>query len=258
MTLSVAMSVATPALAFAPPKSGSKSAAATELYESGLERFDAGEYEAAIVELDGSLSIERSARALFAKAQSLNKLDRCKEAVPVYNEALGLLPEGSEAWSLVKDGLVKCIEKLGDEEAAAAAAAPVVVDEPIDEPAETETETDDPPPPAKPGKAWYKDPYAPIFIGVGAVGVGIGGYFLSEASRENAEQPERYDEFEAKGQRVQDLQVRGGIILGIGGALVLTGVIRYAVLASRNRRAKVAFTPAVAPKWAGVSVQGRF
>ncbi len=251
------MTMASPALAFAPSQSGFESAAAEELFESGDAKYNAGEYEAALVDFNASLELETSASSLFAKAQALNKLDRCREAVTFYNQAMDLLPKDGEAWNVVRDGLVNCAKRM-DDEPVPPVVAPVEEEEPVDDVEAAETEADEPPVPAEPGKAWYKDPYAPIFIGVGAVGVGIGGYFLSEAARENAEQPERYDEFEAKGQRVQDLQVRGGIILGIGGALVLTGVIRYAVLASRNRRAKVAFSPSLAPRWAGVSVQGRF
>ena len=100
---------------------------------------------------------------------------------------------------------------------------------------------------------------ARICVGVGAVGVGLGAYYLSEASKENARQPEQYDEFAAKGERVRQLQIQGGVVLGVGSALLLTGVIRYAVLGARERKAKTtSLAPVWGPRWAGLSVAGRF
>lgn len=229
---------------------------AEKLYDVGVQKFDAGDYAAALDDLERSIALERNASSLYAYAQTLNKLERCREAVPVYNEVLDKLPEESGARPAVKDALVKCAEKLAEEDVAPTPApilesdgdeGPTELDEPVDEPE-----------PEKPAKRWYTDPYAPVLIGVGAVGVGVGGWYLSEASKENAKRPELYDEFAAKGDRVRELQIRGGVILGIGGALVLTGAIRYAVLGARGRRAATAFSPVIGPRWTGVSVSGRF
>ncbi len=257
VSLGVALNLAAPAAVMAAPSSF-KSDEAQALYDAGIQKFDRGEFEDALVDLDASIEVERSALALYAKAQSLNKLERCREAVPIYNEVLGMLPEDSGARPAVKDALVTCAEKMAEEDETPL--PPPVID--TTDP-EVEDDLDDPPeeidrPNDKQRKKWYTDPYAPILIGVGAVGVGIGGYYLAEASEENARQPEQYDEFAAKGERVRQLQVRGGVILGVGGALLLTGVIRYAILAAKGRRSKTAFAPSVGPRWAGASLSGRF
>lgn len=226
---------------------------AAALYSTGLAKFDAGDYEAALVDLDASLAIESSAKALYAKAQTLNKLERCREAVPLYNNVLSTLPKEHPARAAVKDALVTCAEKLAEEDDAPP---------PIPEPIEVER-VDDPEPvddsgKGTPPKAWYKDPYAPILIGLGAAGVGVGGFFLVQAAEEKAKQPMQYDDFESKGERVQALQIRGGVILGVGGALVLAGAIRWAVLGARGRRANTAFVPAVSPRWSGFAIRGSF
>jgi len=232
---------------------------AEALYNEGLQKSDAGDFEGALEPLDASLSIERTAKALYAKAHSLHRLDRCRDAVPLYRETLTMVQEGSPADLIIRDALVNCAEKMAEEDdpiVAPVITEPVADDDvPVDEPDDTDDVQPD-----EPRKPWYTDVYAPIFIGVGAVGVGVGGYFLSEAAKENARQPEQYDEFAAKGDRVTQLQVRGGVILGIGGALVLTGAIRYAVLAARGRKSKTAFvpSPSLGRRWAGVSFSGRF
>jgi tetratricopeptide (TPR) repeat protein len=230
---------------------------AETLYNAGIEKFDDGLYEDALADLEASLELERNPSTLYAYAQSLYKLERCREAVPVYKEVLSMLPDGSGARPTVKDALVKCAEKMAEE--SDVAPPPPTVEDPPEETESVEAgpdvvEQED----ARPGKPWYADPYAPILIGVGAVGVGLGGWYLSEADKENAKMPDQYDDFAAKGDRVRSLQIRGGVILGIGGALVLTGAIRYAVLGIRGRRSTTAFSPALGPRSAGVTFSGRF
>lgn len=230
---------------------------AWELYSEGVTMFDNGDFEGALEKVEASLAIESTAKSLYAKAQSLNKLDRCREAVPIYNDVLAMLPDKSAARPAVKDALVTCAEKMAEEDEAVAAPA-VALDEDEDAELDDASGPVDEPPAKSNGKKWYADPYAPVLIGVGAIGVGIGGYYLGQASEENSKQPEQYDEFAAKGERVRQLQVQGGVILGVGGALVLTGAIRYAVLGARGRRNKTAFTPLVGPRFTGASFSGRF
>lgn len=257
VSLAAALSVASPVLAAAPESaSGFSNKKAEAAYAAGIEKFDRGDFDEALVDLDASLRIEESAKALYAKAQSLNKLDRCREAVPIYNRVLKMLPDDSPAQPAVKDALVTCAEKLATEDTP----PPVVLepDDPIeDEPVEAVDEelTDDPAEPT--GKRWYADPYAPVLAGLGLVGVGVGSYFLVEASRENKKQPMVYEDFEAKAERVQTLRIQGGVITGVGGALLLGGIIRYAVLGAREKR-DMAFTPVASPRFTGLTLQGRF
>ena len=255
------MSLTGPVMAHtaAAPPSGFDNPEAEALYVEGVTMFDGGDFEGALEKVEASLAIESTAKSLYAKAQSLNKLGRCREAVPIYNEVLAMLPDKSAARPAVKDALVTCAEKMAEEEEAVVT-PPVVADSGAGEGSDLGDGSDpvDEPPPKSGGKKWYVDPYAPVLIGVGAIGVGIGGYYLGQASEENSKQPEQYDEFAAKGERVRQLQVQGGVILGVGAALVLTGAIRYAVLGVRGRRDKTAFTPLVGPRLTGASFSGRF
>ena len=95
LSLGVALSLSVPTVAAAAP--AFKDGEAQALYDEGIERFDAGDFEGALEKLDASIAVERSTLALYAKAQSLNKLERCREAVPIYNEVLSTLPEESVA-----------------------------------------------------------------------------------------------------------------------------------------------------------------
>lgn len=178
---------------------------------------------------------------------------RCRS---IYKEVLTQVDPGSEAEIAVKNVLVVCAEKMAEEDENPVVAPVIDSDDAGDEGSDPVEQVDEPP--KEPVKRWYVDPYAPVLIGVGAIGVGLGGYFLKQASDENARQPEQYDEFAAKGDRVRRLQIQGGVILGVGAALLLTGAIRYAVLGARDRRSRTAVAPTLGPRWAGISVGGRF
>lgn len=259
ISVCVALSVTSPAMArtaVAAP-SGFENSDAEALYNEGVGMFDSGDFEGALEKVEASLAIETTAKSLYAQAQSLNKLDRCREAVPIYNDVLVMLPDESAARPAVKDALVTCAEKMAEEDETVVT-PPVSVDNGDESDLGGASGPVDEPPPKSSGKKWYVDPYAPVLIGVGAIGVGIGAYYLGQASEENSKQPEQYDEFAAKGERVRQLQVQGGVILGVGGALILTGAIRYAVLGARGRRNKTAFTPLVGPRFTGASLSGRF
>lgn len=238
---------------------GFESPDAEALYAQGVAMFDDGDFEGALEKVEASLAIEITAMSLYAKAQSLNKLGRCREAVPIYNELVDMLPAQSEARSFVKDALVSCAEKMASEDDTVLTPPVIRGDGPGHESdlGDPSGPADDPPPKSS-GKKWYVDPYAPVLIGVGAIGVGLGGYYLGQASQEKSKQAEQYDDVAPKAERVQQLQVQGGVILGVGGALILTGAIRYAVLGVRGRRNKTAFTPLVGPRFTGASLSGRF
>lgn len=256
ISLGIALSIVAPSVAVAAP-AAFESDDARSLYEAGIEDFDGGEFDGALEKLDRSIELERNTLALYAKAQSLNKLHRCREAVPIYNEVLARLDDDSAARPAVKDALVTCAEKMAEEDAEPAPPPTTETTAPAGGAQTPEpSQIDEPQPQSR--KAWYKDPYAPVLIGVGVIGVGLGGHYLSEAVEENERQPELYDEFAQKGERVRRLQIQGGVILGVGGALVLTGAIRYAVLGARGRRTNTALSPSVGPGFAGAAVSGRF
>lgn len=241
------------AVANAQPSSEFESKRAQGLFETGLAKFDAGDYDGALEDLNGSLELEVTVKALYAKAQTLNKLDRCGEAVPIYNDVLEAVPEDSEAASLVKDALVECADKLAK---GTGSPDPELEPEPVVDP------VPDPDPQPEPKEdAWYKDIPAPIILGVGLVGVGVGGALLSQASNIDPAAADDYGAFEADRDRQRTLRISGGVVLGIGGALIVGGIVRYVVVAGRLRDEKASstsVTPMWGPRSAGLSVQGRF
>lgn len=246
--LAAALAAGTPHVhAAAPPAESFKSDRARGLYDTGLAKFDAGDYEGALEDLDGSLELEPQLKTLYAKAQTLNKLERCREAVPIYNEVLHQLPDNGEAASTVKDALIWCAEKLAADES---------------DPAEPEVEPEpEPEPESEPEPAWYKDIPAPILLGVGLVGVGVGGAFLGRANGLDPESASDYGGFEDERVAQRQLRIRGGVILGVGSALVVGGIVRYLVVARKLRdedSASAFVAPAVGRRWSGLTVTGRF
>lgn len=257
-TLAVALSLGVASVSRAAPSPDTSSEFASErarsLYEAGLAKFDAGDYEGALIDLDESLEVETKAKSLYAKAQSLNKLGRCREAVPIYNRVLTMLPDSSPATGAVKDALVMCAEKLVSEDAD---------EEPVDEAdddANDELEDDES---DEPQNRWYTDVVAPVLIGAGLVGVTVGGVFLSRASGIDPENAPSYGDFSSQRDEQRSAQITGGVAMGVGAALVLGGVVRYVVVASRGRKsADLALVPTASPRagrWSvGLGVAGRF
>jgi len=240
-------------LVAAAPDSNFSSDRARELYERGVQKFDQLDYEGALEELDASLAVERTTPALYAKAQALNKLGRCGDAVPVYDEVLEAVPPKSTAASAVKDALVTCAEKLAADRAEADQLPAEPEPEPVSDP---EPESD----PHRDGPAWYRDVPAPILLGVGMVGVGVGAGLLGQAASLDPENADDYGAFESERDQQHSRRIAGGVILGVGGALLVGGVVRYILVARKNdaQRSPAALTPSFGPHQAGLTIRGRF
>ncbi|MFN3187155.1 MAG: hypothetical protein ACE37F_34470 [Nannocystaceae bacterium] len=115
LALMLALSIAVPTSASAAPIP-IDDPEAKALFERGVELYESGDLEGALEQLDASLAIQRSTEALFTKGQSLNRLGRCREAVPIYKEVLTQVDPGSEAEIAVKNVLVVCAEKMAEED----------------------------------------------------------------------------------------------------------------------------------------------
>lgn len=229
---------------------------ARKKFESGGELYAAERYEEAAAMLKSSWEIEEDLATLFAWAQAERLGGDCKEAVRLYNKFLDAGPPDS-AVSAAKDGIVACAEALAAQEEEEQVAKDDEVFLPVDESAqasddqveEPSIEPEPDPEPRGDGNkgAWYRDPAGGTLVALGVAGVGVGtGLLVSAQVQENAG-ADNYGDFDDRVGRIRNFRIAGGVTLGVGGALLIGGVVRWALLGTRGRNDSMA----------GVSFDGR-
>ena len=120
-----------------------------------------------------------------------------------------------------------------------------------------------PPRPEKPRRhprtqprEWYLDPAGDSLVAVGFVLGSTGGGLLIGAQvlsgRENAELVDHA----ARLDRVRNMRIVGGVVLGVGGALLIAGAVRWGLIARTAKRTQVAAL--LGGGVTGLSLSGRF
>jgi hypothetical protein len=90
-------------------------------------------------------------------------------------------------------------------------------------------------------RPWHRDPLGATTLALGLVGVAAGGVLLGVAAWRLDGASASYQQY-ADARGAPTLWTAGVVTLAVGGALVATGVIRFAVLGSR-RAARPAAPP---------------
>ena len=273
--LAVALSLAI----VAPPKLLSDPEAQAK-FEEAQAAFQSSDYRAAADAIKAAYEIEPLPALLYPWAQAEREAGNCQEAVGLYQRAIdaGVSDDIAEAAQVNID---RCNEILEEQEL-------VVVDEEggeeeTDDTAEDDTEDDlfgeeeeepepepEPEPlPEKPqqtdtdeqpkAKKWYADPTGGVLTGLGLAGVGAGvGLLLVANSRaKTAADEDLNSDYLDMRDSATKLRNGGAAALAIGSTLLLGGIIRYAVVAKKNKAATASVF--VGPRgMAGVSISGRF
>ncbi len=243
--LVVAWMVARPVAAAPAEDAGPTDAQARARLAAGMEKFDAGRFEEAKREFQASFERERNPLSLWGLAQATNKVDGCRKSVKLYREFSEMVDEGSAAYDVALEAIAECADELAREGETVEPEPDPDIDEPL---------PDDPAPPMRP---WHRDPLGGALVGVGAAGVAIGIGLLAAAAVERNNPCDQYDCFQAQRLRMDRFTIAGAVVLGVGGALLVGGVVRWAVLGKRQR-ARASAGPLLLPRSAGVSVLGRF
>jgi tetratricopeptide (TPR) repeat protein len=210
-----APTAASPAAAAASDVEGPMRPEAAALYKSGLERFAARDYAAAVADLEAGHAIEPRREFLFAEGQAKRLAGDCKGAVALYQRFLATGPSAVQA-NAAQIALGRCAQHMADHPQV------VVVQSP-------------PPPPAPP--RWWHDPFGLGFSGAGVVGIGIGIGFMaaSFSARHDAENAGTYNPYDGHWATAESRwQVAVGT-LALGTALAAVGVARL-VLVRRHLR----------------------
>jgi tetratricopeptide (TPR) repeat protein len=202
------------------------------------EAFTSGDFGKAAELTEQAYMIEPNPTLLYPWAQAERENGNCETAIDLYKRFLESNP--SEGLVEATNGnIARCEEQLAAEELEEDPDL-VVDDEPVDaepivtaepQPGPTPTKNDAGP------RAWYRDPAGGVLVGVGVAGIGAGAALMGIAgSRAKSVGDEDLNtEYESERSSANKLNTGGVIALSIGGALVVAGVVRWVVLAKKNK-----------------------
>lgn len=253
-------------------------AKAMEHFQAAQAAFNEGDYAKASQQLEKAFLIEPADALLYPWAQAERFAGHCEVAIDLYEKFLATDP--SENFRVAaQENLQRCQEEIDKANAAAAAAASAETEgeddtkvEPIndgwDDVANSEAETnpgkkDDEP---KKARKWYLDPVGGVLSGVGIAGVATGGALLGVASSragQVADEDDNQSYVDAR-RSATTLRNAGAAVISVGGALLIAGIVRYALLATKDSRAKNKSARASVGPWfggartTGVTFQTRF
>lgn len=222
-------------------------------FEQAQRHFDEQDYASAIPELKAAYALEPNPMLLYAWGQAERMAGSCARAVELYRRFLETNPE-PEQRQLAEANLVDCEAELPDDTTA------TTLPRAPDDLQPMEAEPGSPPdePPARP---WYADPAGGALVGGGMAGVIGGGVLMAVARRKAREAPNASieDDYLATRQQATRMNAGGIVVLSVGSALVVAGVVRYVLLTSRGRE-----RPESTARWrptltvGGLGLTGRF
>ncbi|HEY0133676.1 MAG TPA: hypothetical protein VGB85_06335 [Nannocystis sp.] len=229
---------------------------AKEHFDSGITSYKAKEYAAAIKELRTAYALDPQPVILFAWAQAERLYGRCSRADKLYKRFLKTRPSEQQT-EAARQGIDRCKGQPDiasddvDEQEAAKEAAPAPVAETVEEAPTPEPE----PETVKPKRRIDGVGIGMLAGGVvlGAVGTGLLASGQSKAKA--ADGASSYDEYADDASQVRKLRITGGVLAGVGGALILAGVVKL-VMHARQPRHDVSFWSA--PTGGGLIVRLRF
>ncbi len=250
--LSLALVAATPVASAAPGEPTAK-----ERVARGLEFYQAGNYDEAIAEFERAYAASNSAAILFPWAQAERLRGNCRQAVDLYQRFIDSKPPTKQVEAATRNRK-ECEERLQSTDAVAATIVPgeagdVSAPEPEPEPVqEPEPEPEPPPPPPPP--RWRTDAAGWTLLGVGAAATIAGGAVLGLAQRSEADAADAptYGDFADLKESAATQRIAGGVVLGVGAALLLAGVIRLALSGRTDARPQARVRPR------GLGLEGRF
>jgi hypothetical protein len=205
--------------------------AARAHFQNAQQRFESRDYKGAAAALDAAYAIEPAADLLYPWAQAERLDGNCERAVELYRAFLAAEPPAEHA-RLAEQNITTCDELLARQRR----------EEPRPTAQPGDAVTDAPRKDAPARRPWQRDVAGGILVGTGAAGVVAGTGLLIAALHGASTASEAADVHDYE-QRLERARLQRNIAIGafaVGGALALGGVLRYVVVA-RRQRVSVAF-----------------
>lgn len=240
--------------------SGGAEVTAKERVAKGLEFYQAGNYDAAIVEFKAAYAAAPSSTMLYPWAQAERLRGNCRDAIDLYQRFIDSGPP-QKAIEAAQQNRQECVNRIQSADAAASTIVPGEAGEAPAKPVEPETpaqpegpqEPEPAPEPTSPPRA-RADALGWALVGGGAGLAIVGAGVLGGAAGREAQAAEAatYGEFAADKQGARGLRISGGVLVGVGLALAIGGAVRLALLGKRGGPARAWLEPR------GLGVGGRF
>jgi tetratricopeptide (TPR) repeat protein len=190
-------------------------------FKRGVERYKAGEYDAAVVELEAAIAIVDEPDFEYLLGQAERRRGRCDRAIDAYRRFLKSGPPPGEV-KVAEANILRCEEVIAKAGPPAPALPPVPVVPPAPPPAEPRGGS-------SPGSSTGKV-VGGATAGVGAVALGIGAYLaVSAGNRAGAVNAAAVAHATWTQALQDDLDgahrdgTAAAVLLGVGGALVAAG-----------------------------------
>lgn len=229
----LAVSLAIPAGAFSNRSAATDSAVQPSAADEAVELTNQKRYAEAADAFARAHEETGEAAYLYAQAMSLRRAGSCRSAIGAFETfiAAGPPPADIEAAQTQIGECESLLEKSGANEAPKEEPPPPVEPSPPPvEPAVVAAPADQP--------RWYRDPLGGVLVGVGAAAAVTGGALLG-VSYASADVPPDESErgYDDRSTSVRRLSIAGISMLAAGGALLIGGTIRYALVARGHKRA---------------------
>jgi tetratricopeptide (TPR) repeat protein len=211
---------------------------ATVLVEQARTHWEREEFVEAADAFERAHALDPKPDYLFARAQALRFGGRCEDAIAVYLHFIETGPPEDEVVE-AKLRMAECQQTIADDATAADAEQPA-------DPAPAVPPPTPPPAPVDdriaPERRPRSDPAGGALVGTGAVLVAVGVGLVAGASQVAAGSDDAATErdYGDSFTRANQLSAVGISLAAVGGALLIGGIIRYAVLAKKRRRARTA------------------
>ncbi len=230
-------------------------AAARERLTAGNKLYRIREFEKAAEEYKAGVVIEDAPVFYYNLGQCYRQLDRYEDAIWHYERFIERGKPAGEVRAAV-DAFVSQLKMELQRKA--------VVPPPVEPPADAKKPSEPPRPPTVvtvriPGEPWYRDRLGWGLAGAGVVAVGVGSWFLIDAKgiEADANALAAQSERERLRDRASGRRLTGSIIGGVGLAVLVTGIIKLAMVpADRQETTTSAFS--VGASSDTVFVTGRF
>jgi tetratricopeptide (TPR) repeat protein len=222
--------------AAAAPKGKAAKAAAKKHMDRAASASQGGRNEEALKELDAAYALDPQPVLHLARGHLYVKLDRCQEAIKLYEQFLGTNPK-VELATMATEAIESCNAKLAPPPAPVEPPPPTVVtseeinadDEnptlgrggPVRTPSERQLD-------APRTRRWFADPIT-IGLGVGGVAGIVGGVLLYTSARtkiDGSEAAATYGEWSDDVDDANKLRLYS-LVAGTAGALFVTGAVLY-------------------------------
>jgi len=214
-------------------------------FEQGMAAFQARDYAAALQRFERAYTLSRSAEFLYNIGLTLERLERRDEAITALQQYLTLRPSSPQR-SVVE-------RHIADLRAAIATTAPAVAPPPLPAVAPP------PPPPPRVAPAVSRPVWPWVVLGAGVASGAAGAVMLATATDPGSDPDVRSEAqyVDATGA-LETRRIVAGVLLGVGGAAVVAGVVgAFVGGATRESAAPRAFVwPTAGGGVAGLS--GRF